>query len=1284
LEVIRSKKEEVSRIIRSIHNGTFENKTSRTNQSVFEERVNTILNSAINDAGRIGTDSLSWDNRMTNMVKAGSKGKTLNISQMMACVGQVNVDGQRIPYGFDGRTLPHFQRYDDSPEARGFVENSFVRGLTPTEFFFHAQSGREGLIDTAVKTSATGYVQRQMIKAMEDLKVHYDQTVRTANGSIVQMAYGEDGMDSTRVISQFLPSLEQSVYQIYNSHAFTKDDVLEDFLTPDLAAKMREKMPELIEKTRELARLIVEDRDIIQSAVSQKVNSVNYPIPFERIIKEIMGNMRADATILTNLSPFDVLEEIEALDKETRLNAVFGSNDLMMALTRVFLSPRVLIREKRVTKEQLNIILLRIRTFFEKSLVHPGEMVGVVSAQSIGEPATQMTLNSFHFKTELLVKWNGILVKKTIGDLVENYFLVDEVKTEEHPNDTHLVYTSPKDTIEILSPNLEGIVKWRKVEAMTKHPVVNKDGTNTLIKVNTRGGREVIATKAKSFVRYNKDTKKLEQVMGEDIQVGDLLPIHSKGFEFEDVGMIDIKKILSPYKYIYGSEMEKAKMVINEKNWWKNHFGTTFEVPYSRSDSCYSALKSDSLYKSGFIYPAHSVNVKAMIPEKIKLDWKFGYFIGAYCAEGCATNTQISIANNDIVYLQPIIDFCEENNITYKIYRNENKTRVGWTSQDIRIYSTVLTDLIVSLCGKMAHGKTIHESLICGSKEFLSGICSAYFGGDGTVSKNTIYACSVSKELLEHIQLILLRLNNIYSTIHNHTTSKNIKYKQAYTLAISNGNVYKFIDSVNLTIHQKELKFQSLRTYKYRYEKNKLNNLIELKDIMLDDIVSIVEVSNDRPYVYDLTVEDTRIFQSFTGLALNDTFHLSGVAEKSNVTRGVPRLNEILHLSKNLKSPSITVFLEKDSMNDRAAADAMRKKLVRTKVADVVKIVRIAYDPRDYSSPLGDSRQVYHWKLQLIMDAIEMHERDINMEDVNIAISKGLGGKFGDVLVQTSDMNADELVVTMSIVSAGEIAHDDSGDPIRLLRDLETIVLEKVVIRGIRGIEHCVIRKMPKRMIMIDQEFKEMEQYVVDTVGTNLLEVLGTPGVDATRTFSNHILEINQVLGIDAARNSIIRELNDVFETYINYHHLSLLADKMTSRGVPISIDRHGVNKSDSGPLAKASFEETDTVLLKAAQMGELDPVTGVTSNIMFGQPIPGGTGMSQILLDEDMFMKVFRPPRDISPEDKAAAVARAEEERKAAYCDNKDIRLHRLETGASSGMAKSSSGWLEDDDIDF
>jgi len=160
----------------------------------FEHEVNTELNNARNNAGNIVLEALSSDNRLKNMVNAGSKGSNMNISQIMACVGQQNVEGKRIPFGFQRRSLPHFPKDDYGPESKGFVANSYLIGLTPTEFYFHAMGGREGLIDTAVKTADTGYISRRLMKALEDVMVKYDGTVRTSKELIVQFLYGEDGM----------------------------------------------------------------------------------------------------------------------------------------------------------------------------------------------------------------------------------------------------------------------------------------------------------------------------------------------------------------------------------------------------------------------------------------------------------------------------------------------------------------------------------------------------------------------------------------------------------------------------------------------------------------------------------------------------------------------------------------------------------------------------------------------------------------------------------------------------------------------------------------------------------------------------------------------------------------------------------------------------------------------------------------------------------------------------------------------------------------------------------
>ena len=122
-------------------------------------------------------------------------GSVINVSQMVACVGQQIIAGHRVPDGFQDRSLPHFPKKSREPPSKGFVRNSFYTGLLPTEFLFHAISGREGLVDTAVKTAETGYMQRRLMKALEDLVTHYDSSVRNAVGGIVQFRYGDDGLD---------------------------------------------------------------------------------------------------------------------------------------------------------------------------------------------------------------------------------------------------------------------------------------------------------------------------------------------------------------------------------------------------------------------------------------------------------------------------------------------------------------------------------------------------------------------------------------------------------------------------------------------------------------------------------------------------------------------------------------------------------------------------------------------------------------------------------------------------------------------------------------------------------------------------------------------------------------------------------------------------------------------------------------------------------------------------------------------------------------------------------
>ncbi len=196
-EVVLNSEKQVRKLIEAHDRGELEALPGRTLDETLEMRIMQELAKARDAAGGIAGKFLGsqGDNSAVIMARSGARGSFLNLTQMAGCVGQQSVRGERIMRGYGDRTLPHFLPGDRGADARGFVESSYKKGLNPTEFFFHAMGGREGLVDTAVRTSQSGYLQRRLVNALQDLEVKYDGTVRETRGVIVQFMYGEDGVD---------------------------------------------------------------------------------------------------------------------------------------------------------------------------------------------------------------------------------------------------------------------------------------------------------------------------------------------------------------------------------------------------------------------------------------------------------------------------------------------------------------------------------------------------------------------------------------------------------------------------------------------------------------------------------------------------------------------------------------------------------------------------------------------------------------------------------------------------------------------------------------------------------------------------------------------------------------------------------------------------------------------------------------------------------------------------------------------------------------------------------
>lgn len=409
-DILASARKDVNELISSLHHNELNVKSGMTLVETFEHDVNVVLNTAITKAGNEARTSISRENNIKTMVNAGSKGSALNIAQMIACVGQQNVEGRRIPFGFRQRTLPHFPKDDYTVESRGFVENSYLRGLTPQEFFFHAMGGREGIIDTAVKTSETGYIQRRLVKAMEDVMVHYDGTVRNSRGEIIQFIYGEDGMDALHVEKQKLESHDLSDKDMRQTfeYNFAKPNLglEEGVLEPEQLEQIKND-PDAQEMLQEEFKQIWRDRTQLREEVFPGKDVYKWPLPvnISRLITNAKSIFKIDPYAPSDLQPHEVVQKVRNLCKSVKVingddpvskEAQDNATLLFGIHLRSALASKRVIRE-RLTARSLDFVLNEIQNKFHTSLVHPGEMVGAIAAQSIGEPATQMTLNTFHF-----------------------------------------------------------------------------------------------------------------------------------------------------------------------------------------------------------------------------------------------------------------------------------------------------------------------------------------------------------------------------------------------------------------------------------------------------------------------------------------------------------------------------------------------------------------------------------------------------------------------------------------------------------------------------------------------------------------------------------------------------------------------------------------------------------------------------------------------------------------------------------------------------------------------
>lgn len=342
-----------------------------------EECVSKHVASVSNRVGHIVRSSYRGvrgnNDAFIKMISGQSKGSILNKIHVSGCIGQQKVMGARLHDYMDGRVLPHFCKYDTSPQAHGFVTHSYAQGVSPTEFYCMAMGGREGLIDTACKTSETGYLQRKFGKAMEDHCVYYDGSTRDTQRNIIQFQYGEDGFDGTYLEVQSVAPL------FFTDEAFDKH-VQWEFVTQD-----------------ELMLLHMDRAEYQETLSKHTVTSVDrdkraLPVNIGRLWKRVEDRRRTARDIgdTSIVHPLQVLYDVSALCSKHTV-------PLIRWWIRLQLCTKQVCAVWRLTTTEWEWMVLHVTRSLERAHCPGGEMVGPLASQSIGEPSTQMTLNTFHY-----------------------------------------------------------------------------------------------------------------------------------------------------------------------------------------------------------------------------------------------------------------------------------------------------------------------------------------------------------------------------------------------------------------------------------------------------------------------------------------------------------------------------------------------------------------------------------------------------------------------------------------------------------------------------------------------------------------------------------------------------------------------------------------------------------------------------------------------------------------------------------------------------------------------
>lgn len=1230
---------------------------------VYEGKVTTIGSTLDKQVIANTVNTLDYNsNRILFMVTSGAKGSDTNIKQMMCCLGQQNIDGGRVPIGFTDRTLPHYPKYENGMESRGFIAHNFFEGLNPMEFYFHAMSGREGLIDTAVKTANSGYLQRRLVKTMEDLKTYHDYTIRDNSNEIIEFIYGNDGFDAVKIETQSTNFRLIKEEKLFKDYLFMEDESFEDYMPAKSIAKMRES-PNWFKKLESYNKAVQRCIDMIHVQMVKLLTSIDdlslyYPVNMKKLVAKTMDVYSLDKiTTKSELLPTEIIDALEQLIDDCRVNGL--RNHVLEILVYDFMSPKKLIRDLHITRVAFEFMLAQVRLGFRKGRVEAGEMVGPLAAQSIGERSTQLSVLGSECIT--LVETYADGTSKTysgpIGKFIDGYFdnTNDTVNYVAAPNDNTNAFINISRNISVLTvdPKTEK-TNWKQISQISRHPA-----NGGMVRVTTKSQRNITTTLSHSHLKRTVDG--IVPIRGDELQIGDRIPV-----------------------------VLKTDMPVTN---------TTIDIPnYGPINLDYDFGWFIGAYLSeGSLNGRHMIitNISPHFEQRVK---RMATILGVQDTYVQRSKTSTIIGTKLYTNIEHQISHPAMSKFIEKEFNKGsiNKQIPGF------VYNTNLTFIAGLLRGYFdgdgnVTGTPQHETVRIHSvsRKLLDGVAMLLSLFGIGVSFGLEKKSEIGNYDLNTIKIFRKHIIKFYNAIGTDFQYKIDEFEKA-KLTLESNSSRDYLDCLpaigqliadvaeplklpgysrlyKRCIKEKVIGKETARKYINVFETSANANLIDqsklnkLKtavnaDVFWDEITNIEILPDPNELVYDIGVNGNHTFALNSGIFSHNTlntFHTAGVGGAGKVTQGVPRLNEMLKVTKNPKQPSNIIYMNDTDRFDRERSERVKNSIEQTKIGQILKS-----DPAFYLEPTNKLDNVMEedrafmkfyevfaelnpafkeipknpWVIRLEFDRKEMVMRNVSMDDVH----KILKDMYPESSLMYSDDNAGKLVFRLRMPFE---TRENVEDDFKYLKN-KVAEIKKIIIKGVDNIEQvylsepskdCILKgKACKGFSKVGEVYEVKEEYSMSTDGANLFDLLCRDDVDATRTYSIDPNEMNAIFGIEAAKLIVEQQFRQIMtgsSAMTSPRHVSLLVDKMTHSGEFMSVDRHGISKEDIGPLAKCSFEKTPDELREAAIFGEIDRLKGVSANIMVGQIPECGTGTIKIFLDEELLQEELAKRGNLSTE---------------------------------------------------